>query len=115
MANSVGICAGASTITVVVLEENGQKPKIKRVLSQPHEGNPKQVINDLFQQLERERIDTIAVTGRKFKSFLTLPTISEPLAVEQAYHYVNGRGPQYNAIISAGGETFMVYQLDDNG
>ncbi len=112
---SVGICAGASTITMVVMEKNGQKPKVKRVLSQPHEGNPKQVINDLFHQLGREGIDHIAVTGRKFKSFLTLPTISEPLAVEQAYRYVNGHGPQYNAIISAGGETFMVYQLDANG
>ncbi|MFQ6606131.1 MAG: acyl-CoA dehydratase activase [Fidelibacterota bacterium] len=115
MSQSIGICAGASTITVVVVEKNGQQPEVQQVFSRPHEGNPKQVITDLFQQLDVSKYKNIAVTGRKFKSFLNLPTISEPLAVERAYHYVNGRGSKYNAVISAGGETFMVYQLDSNG
>ncbi|MFO7976583.1 MAG: acyl-CoA dehydratase activase, partial [Candidatus Hydrogenedentota bacterium] len=54
----------------------------------------------------------IAATGRKFRRYLNLSTISEPEAIEHAVsHTFRGAHP-YRVVISAGGETFMVYHLD---
>ena len=53
-----------------------------------------------------------AVTGRKFRSIVNLSSISEPEAIELAYKNLN-----YHAdiIISAGGENFIVYDIDSSG
>jgi activator of 2-hydroxyglutaryl-CoA dehydratase len=111
----LGICAGASTITSVNLEKNGQGFIIKDIHSKPHEGNPRAVISQLLSKIDPEKFDSIAVTGRRFKELINLETISEPQAVEIALQFVNKEQKPYNAIISAGGETFMVYQLDKTG
>ena len=57
----------------------------------------------------------IAVTGRKFSQSINLTSIPEPEAAENAFSYLNGAGTHYNAIVSAGGETFMVYALGKDG
>ncbi|MCH7763981.1 MAG: activase [Candidatus Marinimicrobia bacterium] len=111
----LGICAGASTITSVSLEKNGQGFTIKNIYSKPHEGNPRDVITQLLSENNPDHFESIAVTGRRFKELINLETISEPLAVEIALKFVNKDQKTYNAIISAGGETFMVYQLDKTG
>lgn len=115
MKRTIGLCAGASTITAVELRVNGSQPEVVRTHSHPHEGNPKKVIHDLWQSINISHDDSVAITGRRFKEFLNLSNIPEPLAVEYALHHVNGKGVPYDAVISAGGETFIVYTLDDNG
>lgn len=106
---SLGLCAGASTITLVEIKQNGTKSIVNKVLSRMHEGNPEQVINDLLSGVDLASYNSAAIIGRRYKEFIKLPNISEPLAVEYAFKHVNGTGSPYNAIISTGGETFMVY------
>ena len=115
MNSYLGICAGASTITTVTIENNDQEAVVKDVKSKPHDGNPRDVLSELLAEIKAEKFDSIAVTGRRFKELINLETISEPQAVELALKYINKENKHYNAIISAGGETFMVYQLDSNG
>jgi predicted CoA-substrate-specific enzyme activase len=57
----------------------------------------------------------IAVTGRKFKDLLTLSTITEPEALELACAHILPSNHPYRVVISAGGESTMVYHLDDDG
>ncbi len=112
---AIGLCTGASTITLVELRQNGAGFEVAGVVSRPHEGNPKKVVEEILSEVGLSGSDAIAVTGRRFKEFLTMTDIPEPLAVELALAHVNGKGESYNAIISAGGETFIVYQLDQMG
>ncbi|MBL7135954.1 MAG: activase [Candidatus Marinimicrobia bacterium] len=112
---SIGLCTGASTITLVDVEKNGRTIGINAIHSYAHEGNPKQVVKDLFRQFNLKKVDSIAVTGRRFKEFLNLTNISEPLSSEYALKHINDDGKPCKAIISAGGETFIVYKLDDSG
>ena len=115
MQQYLGICAGASTITSVNLHSNGQGTTIGDVFSKPHEGNPREVITNLLNNIDIDKFDGVVVTGRRFKELIDLETISEPQAAELALKFINKDKQSYNAIISAGGETFMVYQLDTTG
>ncbi|MGD2185856.1 MAG: acyl-CoA dehydratase activase [Desulfobacterales bacterium] len=123
---SLGICLGASTVSLVQLQldvDNGdssnslQDPKPKRIdyALYPHEGDPKQTLLKAFEQLDLSSFDSIAATGRKFRRFVNLTSISEPQAVEYAYQYIKPSNVSCPAVISAGGETFMVYVLDRSG
>jgi predicted CoA-substrate-specific enzyme activase len=60
-------------------------------------------------------VDGFAVTGRKLKNMLKAPSLAEPEAVEYAYRYLRETCPDAEAIVSAGGETFMAYGLDRSG
>ncbi len=112
---TLGICCGASTITMVEVERTEERTRILDVVSRAHEGNPKQVVQLLLSEREVETIDRVVSTGRKLRHMLSLTTISEPLATEKAVAYVRDRYPAINAVVSAGGETFMVYQIDKEG
>ncbi|MBU4444480.1 activase, partial [bacterium] len=112
---TLGLCTGASTITLVDAEKNGRAIEINAIHSYAHEGNPKQLVKDLLRKFDLKKVNSIVVTGRGFKKFLNLTNISEPLAVEYALKHINNDSKHYNAIISAGGETFIVYKLDDSG
>jgi predicted CoA-substrate-specific enzyme activase len=57
----------------------------------------------------------IAVTGRNFRNSVNLTTISEPEAIERALSHINGKGKIFTAVISAGGETFLIYVLGKDG
>jgi predicted CoA-substrate-specific enzyme activase len=57
----------------------------------------------------------VAATGRRFRHFVHLTSIPEPEAVEWAYRFVKPDGVDCPAIVSAGGETFMVYALNSQG
>ncbi len=80
----------------------------------PHNGNPRQALLEVLN-ITHSDYDKIAVTGRKFRHAVNLSSISEPEAVESALFYLNGNGRKLNAVISAGGETFMVYVLGKDG
>jgi len=121
---SLGMCLGASTVSIVQLElERGEhmdstakpKPRIIDFSLFPHEGDPKQTLLNAFNGLDPESFDRIAATGRKFRRFVNLSSISEPEAVEYAYPYVKPPDVDCPAVVSAGGETFMVYALNRSG
>lgn len=57
----------------------------------------------------------VGVTGRKFRDRVALPSISEPESVELAFGFLKDRYPDVQAIVTAGGESFMVYELDRSG
>ena len=121
---ALGFCLGASTVSVVQLEldpnrktnPTGEKnPRVIDFSLHPHEGDPKQTLLDAFGKIDLPSFDRIAATGRKFRKFINLSSIPEPQAVEFAYPYVKPADIDCPAVVSAGGETFMVYALDHSG
>ncbi len=124
MINSLGICVGASTVSITHIQTNGIKsednsgrsgPDIIYRSIHPHEGNPQKTLISLLSTLDIDAFDSVAVTGRKFRNFLNLTSISEPEAVEYAYRFAGPPGVSCPAIVSAGGETIMVYALNNSG
>lgn len=121
---SLGLCLGASTVSIVQLEGDRHGASHNNVDNRPqvihfglhaHEGDPQKTLLDVFDQLNLASVDRIAATGRKFCKFVNLSSISEPEAVEHAYRYVKPPEVDCPAIVSAGGETFMVYVLNRAG
>ncbi|MGM0454377.1 MAG: BadF/BadG/BcrA/BcrD ATPase family protein, partial [Thermodesulfobacteriota bacterium] len=121
--HTLGICLGASTVSLAELAVPaiGGKPgsiRDARVVSHsthPHGGDPRKTLQDALKTYDIDRIDRVAATGRRFRHFVALTTIAEPEAVEYAYRFVKPADVSASAIVSAGGETFMVYVLDAFG
>lgn len=109
---SLGICIGATTLTIVELTQKSQ-PKVTKTYRIVHEGNPAKALQKKLAELKFANYNYVAVTGRKFRKFVDLPSITELEATELAYDFVGKN--HNNAIVSAGGETFMVYVLDEQG
>ncbi|NPV90138.1 MAG: CoA activase [Firmicutes bacterium] len=112
---SIGICIGASNISLVILERDGLGTHVRQAESVTHDGNPRRVISELLPPELLAESDRFAATGRKFRNILRASSISEPEAIEQAYRFEKQRIGETDLIVSAGGETFMVYQLDSHG
>jgi predicted CoA-substrate-specific enzyme activase len=122
---SLGLCLGASTVSIAQLELDistagetaisSQTPRLINYSLYPHEGDPKRILLEAFKKLDLKSFDRIAATGRKFRRFVNLTSISEPEAVELAYRFVKPQDVDCPAVVSAGGETFMVYVLDRSG
>ncbi|MDJ0828759.1 MAG: acyl-CoA dehydratase activase [Desulfobacterales bacterium] len=116
---ALGLCLGASTVSVVQVEydpaKNDSRPHILNYGLHPHEGDPKQTLQNALESIDISAIDRIAATGRRFREFVNLSSIPEPEAVEQAYQMVKMKSIDSPAIVSAGGETFMVYTLNKSG
>ncbi len=114
MTISLGICAGASSVSMVLADNANDKIQILKSISLNHEGNPAKTVLKALQEIEPPENTPTAVTGRKFRHLLDLPTISEPQAIEAALTHHNFVKDGYNTVLSAGGETFMAYLLDDD-
>jgi len=115
MVKSLGICIGATTISLVVIRSRADgswEKELSRVL--PHQGNPRLTFVREMERLDTSQYARIAVTGRRFRHYIKLPAISEAEAVESALEHMNGHLPPLDAVVSAGGETFMVYVLGRN-
>lgn len=123
---SIGLCLGASTVSLVQIGRQAVEAALEKtnkrsrpvILSHgeyPHEGNPRKTLQKVLETIPWSDEQRVAVTGRKFRHFLNLTSISEPEAVEYAVHYTMPEGIRCPAVISAGGETFMVYTLDLHG
>lgn len=111
----LGVCLGASTLSMVRLRRNGGDTEILSATAASHEGNPRKKLLEALEQIPDVRDIPIAVTGRKFRNFVNLTTLSEPEAMEMAVaHVLEGRD-RYRVVVSAGGETFLVYHLDEEG
>jgi predicted CoA-substrate-specific enzyme activase len=112
---ALGICLGASTLGMVRVRRDEKGLAISNAETITHEGNPRKTLLKALQDIRDIRELPIAVTGRKFIQFVKLSTISEPEAVELATaHLLKGDHP-YRIVVSAGGETFLVYHLDEDG
>ena len=123
---SLGICLGASTVSIAQLTQKPLHSKVGAPSRQsstelidfayyPHEGDPKRTLRKAVERLDLSSFDRIVATGRKFRKFVNLTSISEPEAVEYAYQHIKPADVSCPAVISAGGETFMVYALDRAG
>lgn len=123
---ALGVCLGASTISIVQVEQelsagDGNpsgakvKPRLIEYSLHPHEGDPKQTLLSALKKIDLNSFDKIGATGRRFRHFVNVSSISEPEAVEYAYQFVKPQGIECPAVVTAGGETFMIYVLDRFG
>ena len=117
---SLGVCIGASTISMAQIEQdlskvNMAKPKVTAHWLHTHEGDPKQTLMSAIDALDLTSFDRIAATGRRFREQVNLTSIPEPEAVEYAYRFTKPDNIECPAVVSAGGETFMVYVLNRQG
>ena len=124
-----GICIGASTITVACVTEKDEVISVDKTFCVSHEGNPREILLNLLNQDNIKNAHRIVVTGRNLRHLVNAATLSEPEAAEEAYKYImniqnsddNGDNTREftqdspAVIVSAGGETFMVYKLDAKG
>ncbi len=113
--SSLGICLGASTVSIVELERQGSIPIIVKHASKAHQGSVRECLTALLRETGELTGRKICVTGRRFRHTLNLSSISEPEATELAVAHVLPAGHPYRVVISAGGETFLVYHLNDQG
>jgi predicted CoA-substrate-specific enzyme activase len=118
---ALGLCLGASTVSWVKIRRTANPASsvdgidIIDHRAVFHDGDPKGTLSHLLADIDWPKIDNVGVTGRKFRHMLNLSTLAEPEAVEYAYQLIRPDGVHCPAIISAGGETFMVYVLDASG
>jgi predicted CoA-substrate-specific enzyme activase len=112
---AIGLCLGASTLSMVRLRSEGDKTEIISASTINHEGNPRKVLLETLESIPQAREIPLAVTGRKFINFIKLSTISEPEALELAVAHVLSNEDRFRVVVSAGGETFLVYHLDEDG
>ena len=113
----LGLCLGASTVSLVQLESDGDRsrPRVSAFSLHAHEGAPRQTLLAALEPLDLSSFDKIVVTGRRFRKLVHLTGISEPEAIEYAYRFVVPPQVSCPAIVSAGGETTMVYVLNRRG
>jgi predicted CoA-substrate-specific enzyme activase len=112
--SSLGICLGATTLSMVELSKENDKINIKNIIVKEHEGDPKGLLLKYLSDYDLDK-KYVGVTGRKFREFINIPSITEPEATEIAYQFINDDNEKHDAIVSAGGETFMVYEIDKKG
>jgi len=112
---TLGICLGASTVSIVKAVRDGVSLQAEPIFIKAHNGNPKRTLLEGLKGLELLSYASVVATGRKFHQLLTLTSISEPEAVETAFRFVNNEKKLYDAIVSMGGETFIVYVLNKDG
>ncbi len=113
---SLGICFGAATLSLSEISRNASGDFFEmghRMLS--HHGNPHAALKKALNGLDIRSYASIAATGRKFREYTRLSSISEPEAVEKALAFIRPNSNGYSAVVSAGAETFMVYGLGKNG
>ncbi len=111
---ALGMCLGASTLSLVRLRRNGDAVQVVEASTITHEGNPRKTLIEALESIPDVRDLPIAVTGRKFIHFIDLTTLSEPEAVEMAFSHVLPDNDRYHVVVSAGGETFLVYHMDSD-
>lgn len=122
MITATGICLGASSISAVRVAAHpsagagfSEKASIIKHAVIAHDGDPGSALRNALQAVGVDPGDKLAATGRKFRQFVNLSSIPEPQAAELAYGHIKPEGIQCPALISAGGETFMIYVLNEKG
>ena len=119
----LGVCLGASTISAAIISRQmvaaspQAAPEIRTIQKGTfaHEGDPKQTLVRVLSEFAPSDCHGVAITGRRLRAGVNLSSISEPEAVAYAYRNLKPQNIDCSAIVSAGGETFMVYALDPSG
>lgn len=106
-AKSLGICLGASTLSVT--ERLNGKVKISQMT---HGGKVEELVRNI---VENAVPAMIGITGRKFRDLMAITTISEPEAIELAYDHIKPKYHGIDSILSAGSESILLYTLEDRG
>ncbi len=112
---SIGICLGASTLGYVRLVKEGNRVCCAEIGRRPHGGSALERLSGLMDGLSQDGTIHAAVTGRKSRHAVKLPSISEPEALERALAFVRDQVGEVDAIASVGGETVMVYPINRHG
>jgi predicted CoA-substrate-specific enzyme activase len=115
---SLGLCVGASSIGHILLETDNDEIKLIKKVCIPHEGNPRHVIKEIMNSYNNDLPQKITITGRKFRNMINASSISEPEAIEYAFEFIRKTDTKLqdvNIIVSGGGETFLVYEIDKRG
>ena len=110
---TIGVCAGASTLTFVHTKKENSEIKITGIESVSHHGNPKKILKEYFKNNPTEG-KSVLFTGRKFKDLINGSSVPEPAAIENAFKHLGLTG-KYDTIASLGGGNFIIYSLDDKG
>ncbi len=112
---SIGICIGASTVSLAAVNSFEGSIHVMETRAIPHDGNPRAVLAAVFVDPIVKNADKIAVTGRRLRHLIHASSLSEPEAVEAAYRFHAEQHGSAETVVSAGGETFMVYRMDETG
>jgi len=117
---AIGVCLGASSISLALIErvasgQDSEAVKLVKADSRPHDGDIGKVLQAMIEEVQLENAERIAVTGRKFRSTVNLPSIAEAEALEIAYSHLKYKYPGCDGIVSVGGENFMAYHLSEAG
>lgn len=114
---SIGICLGASTIKIAILEKNELGLNISKTDIITHHCSPKDTLNSILDDIEIDSFDFGILTGRKFKDKINHPSITESEAIEYGLDYVYSSDKKYSykALVSLGAENFIAYILDKSG
>ncbi len=105
---SLGVNVGSSSVKAVLLEDS--RIIWEKVLA--HEGN---FLNTLKQALSERDFpaDTLCLaTGSEGRSLLNMNKVQESLCIEQALKALD---LHVDAVVSLGGENFVVYTIDQTG
>jgi len=111
---ALGICIGASTLTIVDLIRSDDDTEVLSLKRMQHEGNPKEKLKKILSAYDLSAYYNIGITGRKFRSFVNAPSISESEAIEYALAHLSYY-KEADSILSVGGETFVLYKINRSG
>jgi predicted CoA-substrate-specific enzyme activase len=107
----IGACLGASNVKLVVGTTAGGRFRVLETVVEAHNGNVRAVVERLLRRFALPH-SQVAVTGRRLRNQVLLPTLSEIEATEAALDFLRPGLPELGAVASVGGENFMVYELD---
>ena len=106
--HSLGINIGSSGIKAVLLD--GEKILFHKVIE--HEGDFLSVIKKIIYSEEIPQDSKILVTGTEGRYLVNTNNVIESICIEEAIKKLNIKA---DAVVSLGGENFIVYTLDENG
>jgi len=101
----IGLCLGSSSISLYCDE--------MLPIWVQHNGDPFSVLSNLLRDFP-DSIQ-IAFTGRKLRRKFKVPSLPESEACELAYSSLKRKYGEYQAIVTAGGENFVLYKLGSDG
>jgi activator of 2-hydroxyglutaryl-CoA dehydratase len=105
---SLGINIGSSSIKVVLLEDTA----IRWKTIDAHEGNFIQTLKNVLIEKHISPGCASLVTGTEGRYLLNMNNMLESICIEEALKQLNLK---VNAVVSLGGENFIVYTIDEDG
>jgi len=105
---SLGINIGSSSIKIALIENN----KVLSNLIVDHEGNLLHTLKDTLNKFDfPEKINSL-ITGNEGRYLLNINNVLESVCIEEGLSALNEK---VDAVVSLGGENFVVYTIDEAG